>query len=435
MYIVFKSKGGEELLNKGVRKGAIYSLIGQVAGGFSLFVFHILAGRWLGVRHYGDFNALYSAVVIVTGIVATGIGQGLIRFIAHYDAKEDKDAISLAVQSSFLYYLIVLFVLIIVSFFLRNFITGRFFSDKIILFRQFLLGVITFSLFQFMNGLLQGYRRFKLRAVYIAVYGLCMLIFLYIVVQLFGKTAGGAGWSIILAPLVPLLFLKSKKGEIFPRGWFKLRGVSIPILKFALFGTLMGFMSEWFLRSGPLLLKMIAGKEGPQLAGLFSAIIMPLGVVRTVTLALFVSLYPNLSRVYSLKDGRRIRRYIFKSIGILGIISILSIIIYFFFGPQLIRLFYGKEYLVARRDTTLIAISIGLYLFGLLFFRIHLSRGTPEYPSYSFLAGFIVLISVICWFDLEPMLLVELALLSCAFLFTVLQSLTILFSRIRSKKG
>ena len=422
-------------MHKGVRKGAIYSLVGQVAGGFSLFVFHILAGRWLGVGYYGDFNALYSAVVITAGIVATGIGQGLIRFIAYYDAKDDKDAVSFAVQSSFLYYLIALFILIVVSFFLRNFITGRFFSSRVILFQQFLLGVITFSLFQFMNGLLQGYRMFRLRALFIASYGFCMLIFLYVMIQLFGRTAGGAGWSIILAPLVPILLLKSEKALMFPRSWFKFRGISVPILKFALFGTLMGFMSEWFLRSGPLLLKMLAGEEGSELAGLFSAIIMPLSVVRTVTLALFVSLYPNLSRVYSIKDSGRIRRYILKSVGLLGIILILSVIIYFFFGPQLISLFYGKAYLVSRRDTTLIAISIALYLFGLLFFRIHLSRGTPEYPSYSFLISFLVLFLMLNGLNLEPMLLVEIALLICSFLFTFLQLIPIFYSRFLLKKG
>jgi O-antigen/teichoic acid export membrane protein len=180
---------------------------------------------------------------------------------------------------------------------------------------------------------------------------------------------------------------------------------------------------------------MLAGEEGSHLAGLFSAMIMPLSAVRTFVLALFVSLYPNLSRVYSLKDRKRIRRYIFKSVGIVGLFVSVSVLIYFFFGPQLIQLLYGKEYVVSRIDTTLVAICVGFFLFSLLLFRIHLSRGTPEYPSYSFLVSLLVLFLMIYGLNLEPLLLVEIALLACSFIFAVLQLFPLLLPRIFSKKG
>lgn len=422
-------------MSKGVKKGAIYSLVGQVIGGVSLFAFQILAGRWLGVDHYGDLNALYSAIAIVTGVVATGIVQGLIRFIAHYEAKENIEGVSGAIQSSFIYYSIALFVFIIASFFLKDYISERFFSDKIIVFYQFILGVVTFSLFRFLNGVLQGYRRFKLRALTIMIHGVSILFFLYLIVRLFGKTASKAGWSIVLAPILALVFFKIYKSGIFSELRTKFKGLSMPVLKFALIGTLIGFMSQWFLRAGPLLLKMLSAEKGSYLAGLFSAMIMPLSTVRTVILALLVSLYPNLSRVYSLKDRNRIRRYIFKSMSILGVIVLVSVIIYCFFGPQLIQLLYGKEYIVSSRDTTLVAFSVGFFLFSLLFFRIHLSRGTPKYPSYSFLVSLLVLILMIYFLNLEPLLLVEVALLSCSFLFAFLQLLPIFFSRVFSRKG
>lgn len=418
-----------------MKKGAIYSLVGQVIGGISLLAFQVLAGRWLGVSHYGDLNALYSAVEIMTGVVATGIGYSLIRFVAHYDAEENREGVLTGIQSSFIYYLAVLFIFLIVSFFLRNYISNRFFSGKMIFFYQFLLGVVTFSLFRFINGVLQGYRRFVLRAICIAIHGVSILFFLYLLFKFSGNTSSNVGWSIVLAPVLALIFLKIYNSGILPGNWLKFREFNISILKFALIGTLIGFMSQWFLRAGPLLLKMLAPEEGSHLAGLFSAMIMPLSTVRTFVLALFVSLYPNLSRVYSLKDRKRIHRYIFKSIGIVGLFVLISVLIYFFFGPQLIQLLYGKEYIVSRIDTTLVAICVGFFLFGLLLFRIHLSRGTPEYPSYSFLVSLLVLFLMIYGLNLEPLLLVEISLLSCSFIFAVLQLFPILLPRIFSKKG
>jgi O-antigen/teichoic acid export membrane protein len=139
--------------------------------------------------------------------------------------------------------------------------------------------------------------------------------------------------------------------------------------------------------------------------------------------------------MYALKDRSRIRRYIFKSFGIVGLFAFVSVLIYFFFGPQLIQLLYGKEYIVSRMDTTLIAVCVGFFLFSLLLFRIHLSRGTPEYPSYSLLVSLLVLILMIYGLNLQPLLLVEIALLSSSFILTILQLLPILLPRFFSKKG
>ena len=418
-----------------MKKGAIYSLVGQVIGGVSLLLFQIFAGRWLGVSHYGDLNALYSAVEIMTGVVATGIGYGLIRFVAHYDAEENREGVLTGIQSSFLYYLAALFIFLIISLFLKDYISGRFFNGKAIIFYQFLLGVVTFSLFRFTNGVLQGYRRFKLRAICIMIHGISILFFLYLLFKFSGNTSSKVGWSIVIAPVLALIFLKIYNNGILPDNWLKFRKFNISMLKFALIGTLIGFMSQWFLRAGPLLLKMLAPQEGSHLAGLFSAMIMPLSAVRTFVLALFVSLYPNLSRVYSLKDRKRIRRYIFKSFGIVGLFVSVSVLVYFFFGTQLIQLLYGKEYVISRMDATLVAICVGFFLFSLLLFRIHLARGTPEYPSYSFLVSLLVLFLMIYGLNLEPLLLVEVALLSCSFIFAVLQLFPLVLPRIFSKKG
>ena len=105
--------------------------------------------------------------------------------------------------------------------------------------------------------------------------------------------------------------------------WKRKDKLDIKIIRFILLSGLVALLDQWIIRLGPLLLKINGGAEADYYAGLFSAIMMPLNLARTVVLALLIALFPNLSRAYSLKDENLIRRYILKSIGIVGGLIIL----------------------------------------------------------------------------------------------------------------
>lgn len=411
-------------MNQGVRKGFKYALLGQGAASVFLFLFQMFAGRWFGVELYGLLNVLYSAIFIVTVFVIAGVVQGLIRYIAFFEAKEDSEGVRQSIQTSFITYLMFLFGALLLSFLFKNLLLLKLFNGKLTILVQYLVGICGLSLFRFYNGMLQGYRKFHIFSFGIGIKEFMMFGILVILVKYLHSTVIEAGWSIAISPFIGILFIlmamKNSHPSIKWRGSDKL---NLHIVRFILMGGLIGLMNQWVIRAGPLLLKLTGGDKAYYYAGLFSAIIMPLNLVRTVVLALLIGLFPNLSRAYSLKDENLIRRYILKSVGIVGALIIITLPVYHYLGPEIVMLLYGEEYIALRSDTTILALVISFFLAGMLLSKIIMARGTPKYSALSFFIGILGLLGIIFWTNLPPMKLVEIGLLVCNFLYASLQAI------------
>ncbi len=430
-------------MSQGVRKGSIYALIGQGSAGVFLALFDVFAGRWLSVEQYGLLKVLYDLIFFSTIIVTAGVMENLSRNIAHFETRKENKSIEQTIQSSLIISLITLILLIGLILLFRNWFTSKFFNSQSIMLIQFISGISILSIYYFHQGIFLGYRKFHIFSFGIGAKEFLTLAFLYTIIKICNKTALAAGWSFIISPLLIIfvlatIFLNSriniKWSEIFKI--FKKNDTFTDTLKFVLITETIFIMNQCILRMGPPILKMIATDSPDYYAGIYSAITMPLKLTRTILIALCTGLLPNLTKAYSQGDKKKIERYIHKSISIFVLITILITSTYFFFGPQIINLIYGKEFLVQRDQTTLLAFAMSFFYIGTLMAHIMIARGTPRISAISLFIGLSFMVATIALLKnkLPPINLIGVALLICNSIYFFLQSIYLLATRIRKTK-
>jgi len=86
----------------------------------------------------------------------------LSRNIAHFEEKKDKKGIEQTIQSSLVISFITLILFIGLTLLFRKWVTNKFLNSESIMLLQFLLGITLLSIYQFYNGIFQGYRRFHI---------------------------------------------------------------------------------------------------------------------------------------------------------------------------------------------------------------------------------------------------------------------------------
>jgi O-antigen/teichoic acid export membrane protein len=433
-----------KIMSQGVRKGSIYALIGQGSAGVFLALFDVFAGRWLGVEQYGLLKILYDSVFFTTTVVIAGIVLNLSRNIAHFKAKNDKKGVDQTIQSSIVIFLITLILFIGLTLLFKNWVTNKFFNSENIMLLQFILGISFLAVYQFYNGIFQGYRRFHIFSFGIGTKEFLTLVFLFLIIKVWSKSVTEAGWSIVLSPIpvivafTIILTIKNTDTNIKWKNIFRnlKNNSNFPnILRFILAIKMTSIMNQCVLRAGPIILKAVVMDNPDYYAGIFSAITMPLKLIRTLLITLTIGLLPNLTRAYSEKNEDRVKRYIYKSLGLFIFIDIAITAIYFFFGPQIIQLIYREEFLVYRSQTTLLAFAMSFFFLSALMATIMIARGTPKVPATSLFIGLVFMTLAIIFLKntLSPINLVGTALLICNFIYFFLQSIYFLSLRIKKK--
>lgn len=434
----------KDTMNQGVRKGSIYVLIGQGSAGVFLALFDVFAGRWLGVEQYGLLKILYDSVFFTVTIVIAGIVLNLSRNIAHFEAKNDQKGVDQTIQSSIVIFLITLILFIGSTLLFRNWITNKFFNSENIMLLQFMLGISLLAVYQFYNGIFQGYRQFHIFSFGIGTKEFLTLGFLFLIIKVWSKSVTEAGWSIVLSPIpvivafTIILTIKNTDTNIKWKNVFRnLKNNSnfSNILRFILAIKMTSIMNQCVLRSGPIILKAVVMDNPDYYAGIFSAITMPLKLIRTLLITLSIGLLPNLTKAYSEGNDNKVRRYIYKSLGLFIFIDVAITTIYFFFGPQIIQLIYKEEFLVYRSQTTLLAFAMSFFFLSVLMATIMIARGTPKVPAISLFIGLVFMIVVIVSLKntLPPINLLGTALLICNFIYFSLQSVCFLVIKFKKK--
>ena len=420
---------------EGVIRGSIYIIIGQLIAGVFLFLFQTLTGRWLGVKYYGILNILYSYILVFNVFMTNGVTHGLTRYISFFQAKDLKTKIKDTIQISSLIYLIsMLFFLLIVIIF-RKKILNNFFNNMETIYFQFLLGVLSLSVYTFYDGLLRGNRRFYISSIGFSIKALSMLLIVFLIIPILKLLKIHAGWSFVIAPIIPIFYFKmALKNTIVSPDFKNPNEFDIEIVKFIIMSCLIAALNTWIVRSGPILLKVVGKENSDSLAGLFSATMMPLNFIRTLVLSLLGALFPNLTRAYSLKNENLIKRYTYKSLGVVIILVVSVILFYYFLGPQTIRLLYGKDFSISRYNTTILSLAISLLLLGMLLSRILMARNTPHVSVISLVLGVAGMFIFLYMVKMEPMKLVCISILICNIIYFGVQALYLASIKIKHLK-
>ncbi len=430
-----ENKKDRDIKGEGVIRGSIYIIIGQVIAGIFLFLFQILTGRWLGVKYYGILNILYSYILVFNVFMTNGVTHGLTRYISFFQAKDLKNKIKDTIQISSLIYLIFILFFLLIAIIFRKKILNNFFNNMETLYFQFILGVLSLSLYSFYDGLLRGNRRFYISSIGFVIKALSMLIIVFLIIPCLKLLKIHAGWSFVIAPIIPIFYFKMVlKNTIISPDFKNPNEFDTKIVKFIIMSCIIAVLNTWIVRSGPILLKVVGKANSDSLAGLFSATMMPLNFVRTLVLAFLGALFPNLTRAYSLKNENLIKRYTYKSLGVVIMLVVSVTLFYYFLGPQTIKLLYGKDFSISRSTAFILSLAISLLLLGMLLSRILMARNTPHVSVISLILGVTGMFTFLHLRNMEPMELVCFSILICNTIYFGIQSLYLTIIKIRHLK-
>lgn len=404
----------------GVRKGMVYNLLGMGLSGVFIFIFNILAGRILGPSKFGIVSVFYSLLLTLQALLAGGFRDTTVKLVSEYDGAERGGYIGYLVSGILEIFVILYLIFIILILINRNHLEINLFGKSTGNLFLFVISVFLFSLFWILNSVFEGLRRFDIS-------NLCLSIFYFFFPTLFlinyylrFKQPFGTLLAIMFSPLFALILLlvifKSYNLNITLRNKFS---QNVPFVKIAALLTFINFFDIFIFRSPPILVKL-AGGETFLYAGFIGAFLGLLNIVRTISIALFRSLFPNLNRAFVERNRILAINYIRHSTLFMLILGITVLLVFGLKGPAILKFIYGEKYLMTSPQTLVFSLFLVFYLIARLFNRILISTGNMVWILLTLLIAFTLLIFTFLIIHTEPLIRVGLSITCGAFIYLIL---------------
>ena len=337
-------------------KNSTIVIAGVVVSNLLAYLFHFIAGRMLGPEDYGEFGALM-ALYLLIALPAAAIGFSIAKYTARYNSENAFGKIALLrreIQNKVLVFsLIILFLFIIFSKFIANFLKIASVAPVII------VGItLVFALLYPINmGILQGmkkFRAFSLNSMIEAFSRVALLAFFLIVGFGVNGTIMAYGLAYFAAFLCVFLYIK----EIREADTAKEKIETKPIYRFIFQVLLVNIILQFILNFPSLVIKHFYSSE---FTGYFTAALNISKMSLFVSVAIAQVMFPEIAGE---KDPLT-KKKIFRKAALLVLISSSGIALVFYIIPEtLIRILYGSAYLGAV--PLLHWLGLAMIFFGLL---------------------------------------------------------------------
>jgi stage V sporulation protein B len=413
-----------------VRRGTILNFIAYTVSGVFFFAFKIIAARALGPEKFGIISVMLATVWIISRFLATGIKDGATRFIAHHEAINDKQGMTKIFLDCVKFTIAICLFFLCIYAILFAFFTQRLFTGYISLSALFIGSCLLYFLLFFLRGVLQGLRELKDSAVSIIIEFTVMLVAL-IGFFLIARDLRLAALAIFLAPLSSLLFIlltSIKHRKRFAETASK-QPRSVNLLAFIIPTSFINFSSGFMTQLGPPLIRFLGSFT---LAGIFTASLDIFKAARTALNALFISIFPHLSRQEALKNEKKLARMIRNGLALVGLVFVIMVAVAALFGQTLVQFVYGSEYAIERLHLVMMAFFTGFFLLSELFNRILLAKGMIRELSISWIIASLVLV-VSLLFPIPSLLRVEIAFLGAGCTAFIGMLVSLLAKRVRNE--
>jgi len=395
-----------------IKKGTFLNFIAYTLSGLFMFLFNIIAARNLGPEKFGIISIMWSSIIIATRFLTAGIKDGTVKFISHYEATNDKGGMTRALITNLKFTVAVSLFFLFISFLSWKILIYNLFSGYLSLYIFFLISSTLYFLIYFTRGLLQGLRELKDSAISVIIEYSVMVISL-IVFFTFAKDVRLAGLSILLGPLFSLFFISSAITKLKKR--FSSESSSHPdtktLLHFVIPTSFINFSSGFITSLGPLFIKFLGDFT---LAGIFTASLVIFKGARTVISAIFISIFPHLSRQEALKNYETLNRIIRSGFIFIVVVFVILVIVSLTIGNTVIEFIYGKEFTIERVHLFLMSLFTGFFLLSELFNRVLLVKSMIKELIISWFIAFGILV-ILLFMPLTPLFRVEIALLGAGF--------------------
>lgn len=392
-----------------IKKGTFLNFTAYTLSGLFLFIFNIVAARGLGTEQFGIISVLWTSIMVVSRFLTTGIKDGSTRFISHHEAINDQKGMTKVFLKNLKFTISITLFFLLISLILFKVLTDSLFSNFLSLYIFFIISCVFYFLLFFLRGVLQGLRELKDNAISIIVEYSTLLLFLIILFFFVAKDLRLAGVCILLAPLFSLFFttliISKHKRRFSPEP--SLLPDTKTLLLFVIPTSFINFSSGFIMLLGPLLIKFLGNFT---LAGIFTASLIIFKGAKTALTALFISIFPHLSRQEALKNYQLLNRIIRNGLIFVTFVFIVLIITSFSVGQTILKFLYGSEFVIDRIHLFLMSLFTGFFLLCELFNRVLLAKSMIKELTISWAVAFGILI-ILLFLPLNPLFKVEIALL------------------------
>jgi O-antigen/teichoic acid export membrane protein len=345
----------------GAHAGAWLLSAAMLGSGVLTYAFHVLAARTLGTEAYGRIAVLWAAVFLGAVVLYRPLEQTLSRATAERLARgQDARPVLRTIALLMAAVLAVAGVAVALAW---RLLTDRLFLGDQALTAAFVVALAGYGLSYVVRGLLGGARWFGGYALVLladAVARLAVAAPLVVIAstRIAGAAVAAAGVAGAIVPLAvgrgklrPML--RARRGPPFP-----LRAA----VAFAAPASAIAIADQVLVNGAPLLVAATGGASASRMAGVVFAATMLVRVPVYVFQGLAASILPNLTKLHVEADAVEFRRAVAKIAGTLLAAGAAMAAGAAAFGPEAMRLFYGRGFDAGRLALVLLALGVAGYL-------------------------------------------------------------------------
>jgi len=366
--------------------GSVFLFFGSMVANLGGYIYHLMMGRMLGPKDYGDLASLISLSYLLSIFSGTFLTT-TIKFVTKYKVENRYEKIySLFLGLYKIFGTIGLLIFLIFLFFKEN--IGAFLNLGNSLPIITLALWMSFGFISFINeAVLRSFLKFSFLSFNAIFSTLLKLIGAFWLVKI-GLGINGALLAIFFASLFPffvsfypLLFLKKYKDKIKIE-WKEFFKFSFPVLL-----TILGMTSLY--STDVILVKHFFS---PLEAGLYSATSVLGKIVFFASGVVPAAMFPLVSERF--ENGSGYKHLLKQSFLIVGLVSFSVSLSYFLFPKLMINLLYGENYLSASKYLGIFAVFISFYSLSNLLVNFFLSTKRINVAIFCVLAALLQIILI-----------------------------------------
>lgn len=241
------------------------------------------------------------------------------------------------------------------------------------------------------RGALAGNRRFSSYGLLLGAEGALRLGGCVVLAALHVRGVGPYGLVLAFAPLPAVALALARERGLLDSGpdpsWSELSRS----LGYLLAGSLLG---QTLVNAGPVAVKVLARSSEKAAAGRFLAGLVVARVPLFFYQAVQASLLPNLARLAAIGDIEGLRSVLRRLLVVVGVIGATASLGALVLGPPIVRLLFGRAFVLGRSDLFGLAVGSSAYMVALTLAQGLLAMGRLRRAALGWLAGIVALAAV-----------------------------------------
>jgi len=392
------------ILKHPLLQGSLVMVLGSNLFNLGQFIYHFIAGRYLGKAHYGDLAVIISVLGFIS-IIQLSVGLTIVKFIAA--AKSEKEVSNLAkwfIRWAFLLGGILAVLSLILSPLIVDFLNIADPSAVYLLAPTLFLTVVIFTQRSILQGLL-SFGRFVVSLLTEVTFKIILtVIFVSMGMKVFGALSGivlGVLTSFFVTRYLLSRHLVGQRGD---------RPNALPLLKYSLPVFLQGLALTSMYSTDFILVKHFFS-EGE--AGIYASLAVLGRVAFFSSSPIIHVMFPLVAKKYA--AGEPYLKFFYLSILLIMGISAVVILFYFLFPGFVVGLLYGAEYIEGASMLWWFGLFMSILCVATLFTQYYLSIEKTRVIWFFVAAA--ILQGVLIWF-IHPNILtvIKLSILSATLL-------------------